>query len=252
MRIRAIIFDVGGVLNYGFPDFKHCFKTHGITLREDLWVDNNCKKLLDDFATGNYGIDENAARNFFNDIEAQGVIQCSISYEQFKQAWNAAIICLNYELIDELSTLKEQGYRLYTLSDTNILHREYAEKLYQQKHPNATLRSLFDKCYFSHETGQYKGFSGEKANQAWLQILEENGLQPQECLFIDDKQKYVEKAIGLGLFGLHYQSGATSKTVFSALAEINSNNGCSNQRFFTRAPLPFVNELTTTPSIHVN
>lgn len=217
MRIKAVIFDVGGVLNQGESDFIQCFSKNNIALKKDLLEHNGCKQLIINFCTGKYGLDKHSAEKFFEDIRIQASLDKTVGFEQFKQAWNAAIICLNYDLIDNLNLLKEQGYRLFILSDNNLLHQEYEETLYQRKHPQKTLRSLFERCYFSHETGHYKGFAGEGANQAWLQILHENNLKAHECLFIDDKLEHINKAIKLGLSGLHYKNDCTSQTLFDVL-----------------------------------
>ncbi|MDF1678916.1 MAG: HAD-IA family hydrolase [Legionellaceae bacterium] len=217
MHIQAIIFDVGGVLNKGQPDFIHCFKQHGITLKEDLWANNQCKHLIVQFATGQYGLTEQASKQFFNEMRMKASLDEKITFEQFKQAWNSTILCLNYELLDNLHLFKNQGYRLFILSDSNLLHREYEETLYQQKYPHKTFSALFEKCYFSHETGHYKGFSGKKAHAAWLQILHENHLQAHECLFVDDKIEHIKKAKLLGLSTLHYHDNCTIKTLFDVL-----------------------------------
>jgi putative hydrolase of the HAD superfamily len=193
-NINAIIFDIGGVLNKGLPDFIKCFNDHGIILTENLLANVECRQLIYNFCTGKYGVHENSARAFFEDIRRKAFVSESTPFEQFKQAWNAAIVSLNYELINQLHLLRIQGYRLFVLSDTNILHCEYGEELYQRQHPNKSFRAIFDKCYFSHETGNYKGFPDHEGDRAWLQIIEENNLQPHECLFIDDKLEYVEKA----------------------------------------------------------
>ncbi|MDF1828244.1 MAG: hypothetical protein P1U39_08205 [Legionellaceae bacterium] len=236
MRIKAIIFDVGGVLNKGLSqliELIQCFETYGIILQEDFWLDEACQQCLVDFQTGKYGVDEASARPFFEDIRTHASLDESITFEQFKQAWNAAIIGLNYELLDNLSIFREQGLRLFILSDANPLHRAYAEELYQEKYPGKTLRSLFDKCYFSHETGHYKCFSGDEANQAWLQVLNENNLESHECLFVDDKLELVNKARNLGLSGLHYQNTRSTQILLHALDVSEFNDMKPNQLFLS-------------------
>ncbi|MCH9755805.1 MAG: hypothetical protein K0U37_01265 [Gammaproteobacteria bacterium] len=220
MFIKAIIFDVGGVLNKGRPDFKTCFKAHGITLTEDLWANKNCKALIHAFSTGKYGLNENSAKAFFEDIRIKASIDKTICFDQFKQAWNATIISLNYELINQLTHLKKQGYRLFILSDSNFLHREHEEKLYQQKYPGKTLTALFEHCYFSHETGCSKHASTTKSPQAWLQILNENALDAHECLFIDDTKTNLNKAESLGFFVLHYTKASNFQTLLDKLETI--------------------------------
>lgn len=243
MRIKAIIFDVGGVLNKGLSGFIQCFEKHGITLKEDLWVHEGCKQCLVDFHMGKYGVDEDSARSFFEDIRTHAPLDESVAFEQFKKAWNAATLYLNYELLDNLPIFREQGYRLFILSDANPLHRAHAEELYQEKYPGKTITALFDKCYFSYETGHYKCFSGEEANQAWLQILAENNLEPRECLFVDDKLTLVNKARRLGLSGLHYRSNSSTQTLLHTLEVIELNDTQTKQSFFHKEQLPYLEEI---------
>ena len=211
MSISTIIFDVGGVLNEAQPDFVTCFNQHQIKLKEDLWANQACHQLILDFCIGKYGLDKNSAERFFHDIHTTASLEKAVSFELFKQAWNAMIIGLNHELIDELSQLRQQGYRLFVLSDTNLLHREYIEKLYQQSYHHGTFRALFETCYFSHETGNFKGFQDKKSDQAWLQILTENSLNTHECLYIDDTLKHVQTAQSLGFHTIHYKIMRSNK-----------------------------------------
>lgn len=219
MKIKAIIFDMGGVLNQGLPEFIPCFKAHGITLKQDLFAHTECKQLITDFQTGQYASPD----AFFEDIRTEAPLEKHITFQQFKSAWNAAIISLNFDLLDNLNLLKQQGYRLFILSDTNLLHKEYNDTLYQQTYPNQSIEALFEKCYFSHETGNLKGFVGAKANQAWLQILQENHLEPHSCLFIDDKQEYIRKAEKLGLVGLQYTYDESASSLLHTLAIMQQN-----------------------------
>ena len=219
-NIKAIIFDVGGVLNEGSPDFIKAFENQGIKLQQDLWQNPKCKELILSFCTGVYGNTLESAQTFAREL-CTAAVGKEVDFARFKSAWNATILYLHDELIDKLPMLQKQGYRLFILSDTNMLHREYLETLYQRKHPAERFTALFERCYFSHETGNYKGFEEPRAKEAWLQILRENGLKPEECLFIDDKLSNVQKAEKLGIICLHYPPGSTSKTVLNKLDELN-------------------------------
>ncbi len=230
--IKAIIFDVGGVFNEGKSDFTETFRAHGIELKEDLWANARCKAFIVKFCTGGYGQGEDSAKEFVREICAEEPIGREISFELFKAAWNTLIVKLHHELIDQLKVLRQQGFRLFILSDTNMLHRNYLEELYQIDHPDQSFRNLFDRCYFSHETGNYKAFPDQKANQAWLQILQDNRLEPWECLFIDDKSDYVDKARRLGIHGLHYPAGSTSSLVFRELQQLQTEAVRISPRIF--------------------
>ena len=53
---------------------------------------------------------------------------------------------------------------------------------------------LFDKMYFSHITGKRK-----PEREAYLQIIEENNIKPEECIFIDNDVKNIAGAKSLGI-----------------------------------------------------
>ncbi len=219
MSIKAIIFDLGGVMNEGYTNFITPFGLHGIQLKQDLWEHAHCHALIRDFCTGQYGNDEAAAKQFAKAICKEDPIGQEIPFEQFKRAWNAGITVINDELIDSLDVFKKAGYQLFVLSDSNVLHRAYFEKLYQQHYPEQFFNDYFVKCYFSDETGESKSFSSVSNNKAWLQILNENHLEPEMCLFIDDKAELIHRAKKLGFHALHYVKGATSQSIFNRLSD---------------------------------
>jgi HAD superfamily hydrolase (TIGR01509 family) len=61
-------------------------------------------------------------------------------------------------------------------------------------------KKYFKKLYISVEVGVRK-----PDNEIYELLLNETGLDPRECLFIDDKKKNVDAAIGLGFVGHMYE-----------------------------------------------
>jgi putative hydrolase of the HAD superfamily len=51
-----------------------------------------------------------------------------------------------------------------------------------------------DKAYFSWETGFVK-----PDQRAYKQVLEENHLKPEECIYFDDSEENIEAAKKLGI-----------------------------------------------------
>jgi len=88
------------------------------------------------------------------------------------------------EVVEEL---KERGYKLFLLS--NIYMADGAH--FKNKYP---FLMLFDKLYFSSDTGFYK-----PDPRAYQQVLEENDLRPDDCIFFDDTKRNVEAAQKLGM-----------------------------------------------------
>ena len=64
---------------------------------------------------------------------------------------------------------------------------------------------LFDKTYFSHNIGFRK-----PDPRAYQVVLSDNGLEPDECIFVDDKRVNVEAARSLGIGTIMFKLGISS------------------------------------------
>ncbi|HVZ76184.1 MAG TPA: HAD-IA family hydrolase [Candidatus Paceibacterota bacterium] len=91
------------------------------------------------------------------------------------------------ETVALVKELKAQGVKLFLLSNIYVYNAQHFIK----KYPSL---ALFDKLYFSSDTGFAK-----PDRQAYEQILEENDLEAEECVFFDDKAVNVEGACALGI-----------------------------------------------------
>lgn len=97
-------------------------------------------------------------------------------YEKLVGTWNKnAILSKIYpETLEVLQELKNRGYKLYLLSNTDQFSFEQINTKFQ-------LNELFDKVYPSFETGLLK------ANiEAYKQILKENDLNAEDVIMIGD------------------------------------------------------------------
>lgn len=94
-------------------------------------------------------------------------------------------------MIPIIKELKQQGYGIYLLSNTNIHFDEYKDTI-------ATLQ-YFDGFYISAKT---------KLIKPSIEIFEDFSktfnVLPQECLFIDDVQENVNGALRAGMQGYHF------------------------------------------------
>lgn len=175
--IKCIIFDFGGVLSLGSfysvvarnIESRLNIKKEAVekALRESEWHYATGKHTKEEFwkkVSDNLGIelDPEVCNNIFVNHSLE----------------------LNHELLDELKQLKKK-YKLILLSDN---FKELADEL------KPKFKDYFDKMYFSNETGLVK-----PDKEAYLMILRENKLKPEECIFIDDKHHNVEGAKTLGI-----------------------------------------------------
>ncbi len=84
------------------------------------------------------------------------------------------------EMISFSKELKEKGIKIFMLSN-NFKERaeHYGHYPWMQK--------VVDKAYFSWQTGFIK-----PNLEAWKLVLSENNLNPEECLYFDDKEENVK------------------------------------------------------------
>src|SRR4030042_2384613 len=131
-----------------------------------------------------------------------------VSDREIDIAWAAMLGDTPRERWDLLHEMK-QHYRTFLLSNTSVLHVEsYFEYLYH-KFGIRGYRHLFEKLYFSYETGIRK-----PDVRAFKLVLDENGLVPQETLLIDDSKQNIESARKLDILVYHLQPPVTLTDLF--------------------------------------
>ena len=131
-----------------------------------------------------------------------------VSDDEIDQAWAAMLGDTPRDRWDLLSEIKKE-YRTFLLSNTSILHvKSYFEYLHQ-KFGVRGYYHLFEKVYFSYETGIRK-----PDIRAFRIVLEENGLIPHETLLIDDSEKNIESAMQLDIQVYHLQPPITLRDLF--------------------------------------
>lgn len=124
------------------------------------------------------------------------------SLKDFKDAWNSVLLDFpEYRLNFIQNLAQENKYDLFLLSNTNALHIEHiVETMGQEKFDG--FRSCFKKFYLSHEINLRKPDA-----EIYQFVIDENILEPTECLFIDDTKENTESAVKLGIQTWHLQVG---------------------------------------------
>jgi len=117
-----------------------------------------------------------------------------ISTIEFIKAWNSIILDFpehRLKFIEELS--QENNYHLILLSNTNDLHIEQVIKNMSLSRYER-FKNCFDKFYLSQEIHLSK-----PSPSIYEFVLNENHLNPTECLFIDDLKENTDAASELGI-----------------------------------------------------
>lgn len=192
--IKNIIFDMGGVL-VGF-DRDRCISAfqHIGAHKIAVYVDEfRTEDLFERIERGDITQEEFCQ-------EAREIVGLPLNSQQIVDAWNALLTPCTDEKKQKLLQLK-QHYRLFLLSNTNIMHWEYCrDKLIGSKeHP---ITDYFEQCFLSYEMQCVKPHK-----DIFEQALLSAGLKAEETLFIDDSLVNLEGAASLGIHTFHETEG---------------------------------------------
>ncbi len=182
--ITTIIFDLSEVLISGLigveKELAPLVDLSKKTFLKKLWTDS-FKELMQGRISEDEYLDDVFEKNNW---KADKEIFKAIIRKNFHKEVEGMI-----ELIEEL----KKNYKLILLSDHAKEWIEYIDKI----HP---FLSLFDKKYYSFQTGEIK-----REKRAFELLLKENNLSPDECLFIDDSQANVKVAEDLRIYALFFE-----------------------------------------------
>jgi len=185
--IKATIFDFGNVIcNFDNNIFIERISKYTEKNKEELHdIIFNSSELMKKYETGLISSEE-----FFN----EAVERCSLSItkQEFIKAFTDIFtpIPTTFELIKKL----KNKYKIGLLSNTNEWDFEYGIK-------TTEIFPLFDAVTLSFEVKSKK-----PEEKIYRDVLNKLKLKPEECVFIDDIQEYVESANKIGIRGIHYTS----------------------------------------------
>ncbi|MDN4165219.1 HAD family phosphatase [Cytophagales bacterium LB-30] len=124
---------------------------------------------------------------------AQVAELCALSPDEVEIHWHSLLLDIPSERVLLLQRLR-QNFPLFLLSNTNALHIPEVEQILLRDTGIERLADVFDKLYLSYEMGKRKPDA-----EYFQQVLEENQLNPSQCLFIDDSIANIEGAKALGI-----------------------------------------------------
>ena len=186
--IRAIIFDCFGVLVGS--GFKETYRQAGGNPDKDKTFIND---LLNASSSGL--ID-------WQELARQVAVKLNISVEDWLRVVSKAERP-NQELLDYIASLK-QTYKISILSNSSV-------GTLQRKLSSEQL-DLFDSSVVSAEVGMIK-----PDRDIYLMAAEKLGVQPTECVFIDDSQVHCDGARQTGIQAIWYQDFNQFKADLEAL-----------------------------------
>jgi putative hydrolase of the HAD superfamily len=137
-------------------------------------------------------------------LEMVKLLNININYEQFAPLW-ADIFNEIPEVSNIILDLKNKGYKVYLLSNTNELHFEHCKN-------NYPILREFNEYILSYNLGYRK-----PDPRIYLKALEISGQPANRHIFIDDKEENVKAAESVGMLGIHYKSFEQFKNALSLL-----------------------------------
>jgi putative hydrolase of the HAD superfamily len=193
--IRAVVFDIGGVLEIT-PDLgvdRRWEARLGLPAGEigerlaDVWTGGGLGTItLDDVHLAlrdRLGLDEQQLTEFMADT------------------WREYVGSANTELIDYARGLRPR-YRTGILSNSFVGAREREQAAYG-------FEDLVDEIVYSHESGMAK-----PDPRIYALVCERLGARPGETVFLDNVEQHVAGAHDVGIHAVHYRDNA------QAIAEI--------------------------------
>ena len=186
-HIRNIAFDLGGVV-------VALSQENAIRHFEEIG-DKDARQHLDPFCQ----------QGIFGDLES-GSITPETFREQLSQligreltmdecfyAWHGYVESVPQRNLDMLLQLREMGYQVCLLSNTNpfMMQWAFSSDFSADGHP---ISHYFDHLYLSYECKVMK-----PSPEIFRMMLEGQNAKPEETLFIDDSPRNVEVAGSLGI-----------------------------------------------------
>jgi glucose-1-phosphatase len=202
-QYKNIIFDLGGVvLNLDYNQTVIEFRKYIRELDESVFLGKEQQiSFFTDYEVGRLSTSDFRAK--FRDY-----YQLSITDVEFDQCWNAMILDFPLERILLLQRLRQNGKKIFLLSNINELHEYAVEKSFSKLSLEYEFFDLFDKVYYSHQIGL------RKPNQEIFEhVVNENLLAKDATIFIDDSLQHVLSARKCGIDAFHLVKPQTIETL---------------------------------------
>lgn len=192
--IKAIIFDMGGVLvDLDIEDCKKVFKeTLGYNDIDQIIDACHQKGIYGDLEEGTLSAEE------FRSIVLAGSRPGSAP-EMVDEAMSHILVGIQPYKVQMLKKLAQE-YDLYMLSNNNAICLPYSRAMFADA--GIPLEDIFKKCFFSFEMKALKPSAA-----FYKEVVEQIGLPADEMFFIDDSQRNVDGSIAAGLPAVYYEPG---------------------------------------------
>jgi putative hydrolase of the HAD superfamily len=187
--IKNIAFDLGGVvLALSYEQAVKRFEEVGL---------KDARQQLDAFEQRGIFGDLESGRITAEDFrrELSKMVGRQLTMDECYQAWHGYVDHVPKRNLAELLSLRERGYKVCLLSNTNPYMMQWAGNDFDgEGHP---IGYFFDALYLSYECKVMK-----PRREIFEMMLQGQQATPEETLFVDDGQRNVEMAASMGMHTL--------------------------------------------------
>lgn len=190
MAVKNIMFDLGGVImTIDQPSAVERFKEIGLKDADTRLDPYTQSGIFGDLEEGKI-----TDREFIRELSK--LVGRELSYDECKYAWRGYTKEVPMRNIKVLDKLKSMGYRLILISNTNPFMMDWAMSS-DFSGDGRSLSAFFDSMYMSYKMKVMK-----PNERMFSEIIRQEGINPEETLFVDDGPKNVSmgKALGLKTF----------------------------------------------------
>jgi putative hydrolase of the HAD superfamily len=200
--IKNIVFDLGGVLiTLDRDESVKRFVEAGLQNADELLCSYHQKGIFLELEEGRLSMEE-----FYDGVRKEA--GRFISDETIKHAWMGFKKELPEYKLTLLEELRQEGYRLYLLSNTNPVIMSWAlTPAFSPK--GKSLEDYFDKLYLSYRIGYTKPHP-----EIFRFMFEDSGMIPAESLFIEDGIANIETGKKWGMKTCLVENGEDFRYLF--------------------------------------
>lgn len=187
MAVKNIMFDLGGVImTIDQPSAVERFKEIGLKDADTRLDPYTQSGIFGDLEEGKI-----TDREFIRELSK--LVGRELSYDECKYAWRGYTKEVPMRNIKVLDKLKSMGYRLILISNTNPFMMDWAMSS-DFSGDGRPLSAFFDSMYMSYKMKVMK-----PNERMFCEIIRQEGINPEETLFVDDGPKNVSMGKTLGL-----------------------------------------------------
>lgn len=202
MEINNIIFDFGGVI---------------IDIDEKLTVNEFARLGVDDISKASSSEFIEIVKKFEKGIftpevfrnKLRDFLDISATDQEIDDAWNALLFDIPAERIEVIEKVKK-NYNIFLLSNSNEIHYDLYVRDLQLRFGYNEFAELFHQAYFSFDLHLSKPES-----EIYEFVMYQEGIKPEETLFIDDKPENIEAAKKLGFQTYQLNKPERIRDIFS-------------------------------------